>query len=142
MGETQERTQEEILAIVRDRMQHNRYALYNHFEITVIERDHAEVETEVVPEFCNASGSVHGGLYFTLSDFCGATTARTDGREYVTQNAQIHYLRTVKEGRIRAVGRIVKRGRSTVLSEVEVYGAEGKLLTTATVDMFCVGDSL
>ena len=141
-AEMSERTQEEILEIVRDKMQHNRYAQYNHFVITEIARDHVVVETEIIPDFCNASGSVHGGLYYTLSDFCGATTARTDGREYVTLSAQIHYLRAVSEGRIRAIGRIIKRGRTTVLSAVEVFGEGDTLLTTASVEMYCVGDSL
>ena len=105
-----------------------------------LERDSAEVIVDLVPESMNRSGYVHGGMLFAMADFCGGLTARTDGREYVTQSAHISYITGVKEGRIRAVGSVLHRGRKTTVVEVHVYSEKDVLLCKVMVSMFCVSE--
>ena len=90
-------------------------------------------------ELKNLVGFVHGGLLFTMVDFCAATAARTDGRKYVTLQADTHYTGNVTEGRITAKSRIIHRGRSSVLVHVDVFDQQEKLLCCSDVTMFCVG---
>ena len=122
------------------RAQANPFPKYNHIVLKILEKDHTEMYVDLTPDSMNYMGTVHGGLYFTLADFCGATCARTDGRLYVTSQAESHFLRTVNSGRITARSRIVHRGRLMCLVEVEVTDEEGNLLYKSSITMFCVGE--
>ena len=124
-----------------ERAAENPFPRYNHIELVRVERDDVELAVDLVPESMNFAGTVHGGLYFTMADFCAATTARTDGRRYVTQSAQVHYLKTVREGRIAACSKVIHRGKNTCLVEVEIRSEEDELLFKAAVTMFCLGMS-
>ena len=68
-------------------MRENPFMSFNHIKIGVVESDHAEVWLDIQPESTNIYGVVHGGALFTMADCCAGLTARSDGREYVTQNA-------------------------------------------------------
>ena len=132
--------QEEILERVRQRALRNPFPDYNHIKLADIRRDYVEMYVDIVPESRNAAGNVHGGLFFTLADFCAATTARTDGRKYVTQSAEVHYLKTAHEGRITAKSRLVHRGRTSVLIEVDIFDEKERLLFRSSMSMFCIGE--
>ena len=141
MTEDSSRKEEkDILELVRERSLANPFPKYNHIKLSVLERDHVEMYVDLEPEFMNYAGAVHGGLFFTMADFCAATTARTDGRKYVTLSAESHYMKNVREGRITAKSTLIHRGRTSVLVDVNVYSEKGVLLFTARVTMFCVGE--
>ena len=129
-----------ILEKVRERSLANPFPIYNHIQLSVLETDHVEMYVDPVPESKNYAGAIHGALLFTMADYCAATTARTDGRKYVTLDAEAHYLKNVKEGRVTARSRVVHRGRTSVLVDVSVYSEDEKLLCTARITMFCVGE--
>ena len=135
-----ELTEDEILALVRERSLANPFPKYCHMELSVLQRDYAEIYVDLVPELMNYAGTVHGGLLFTMADFCAATTARTDGRKYVTLSAESHYMKNVRDGRITAKSRVIHRGRTSVLVDVNVFSEEEVLLFTARVTLFCVGE--
>ena len=62
-------------------------------------------------------------------------------RKYVTLDGSIHYLRgTVGGARLTADGRVVKRGKTTVIVDVDIRDDEGNLIATGTVTMFCIGE--
>ena len=135
-----DKTEEEILAIVRERSLANPFPKYCRMELSVLERDHVEITVDLIPELMNYAGAVHGGLMFTMADFCAATTARTDGRKYVTLDAEAHYLKNVKSGRITAKSRLIHRGCTSVLVDVDVLSEEEVLLFTSRITLFCVGE--
>ena len=76
------------------------------------EHDDCEVKMTITATDKNTHGFVHGGLLFTLADCVAGLTARSDGRNYVTQSA--HIIR------------------------VQIKSEDGRLLADGTVDMFCV----
>lgn len=86
----------------------------------------------------NPSGMIHGGVLFTLADTAAGIAARADGRMYVTQNADIHFLRGQQGGTLRAEGTVIHRGRSTCLIRVDITGEDSRLLATAELTFFCV----
>ena len=136
-----EKPESELLQQVMARSLANPFPKYCHIQITVLEKDHVEVcvDLEGRDELKNYAGFVHGGLFFTMADFCAATTARTDDRKYVTLQADTHYTGNVTEGRITAKSRVVHRGRSSVLVHVDIVDCEEKQLCCSDVTMFCVG---
>lgn len=105
---------------------------------------------EVRPGFCrayidigdehlNPSGYMHGGAIFTLMDVAAgysAVYAETDPRPVVTQCGEVHFLRPLKEGKVSAEGTILKSGKTTAYSRVDVYSADGTLCATGSFDIF------
>mgnify|MGYP002733721611 CR=1 FL=1 len=116
----------------------NPFMTYNHIEIGTVEPDHAQVWLDVRPESANIYGVVHGGALFTMADCCAGLTARTDGREYVTQGASVSFIANTTEGRLTANGKVVSRGRRVCIVDVEVCTEEKKLLFHSTFSMYCV----
>ena len=119
----------------------NPFVLHNGIEIEDVWPDRSVLRFTIRPESLNLHGHVHGGALFTLADNAAGCAASTDGRFYVTQESDIHFLRTQTEGVVRAEARVRHRGRSTVLVDVDITGEEGKLLATACISFFCVDGS-
>ena len=116
----------------------NPFVRYNHIEVEAVERDRAVLSLTIRPESLNLYGQLHGGAIYTMADNAAGCATRTDGRLYVTQSSDMHYLHNQSEGTVRAEARVRHRGRTTVLVEVSVTGDEGKLLASGTFTFFCV----
>ena len=129
----------ELEAKTRERIKGNGFMVYNHMELETVEPDYAVFRMEIRPESKNVFGMVHGGAIYALADNATGSAAHTDGRHYVTQNGNLHFLRNQAEGTIRAIARVRHRGRSTVLVLVDVVGDGSTLLATGEFSFFCVG---
>ena len=134
MNELEEKT--------RSRLARNAFMLHNYMELESVEPDRAVFSLTIRPESCNPYGMVHGGAIYTLADNATGAAAHTDGRYYVTQTSALHFLRNQSEGVVRAVATVRHRGKSTVLTAVDILGEEGKLLATGEFTFFCVDKAL
>ncbi len=110
-------------------------------EIEDVFPDRALLRLTIVPDSLNPHGLVHGGALFTLADNAAGCAASTDGRAYVTQASDIHFIRAQASGVVRAEARVRHRGRSTVLVDVSLTGEDERLLATACFTFFCVDGS-
>ncbi|MBR0208863.1 MAG: PaaI family thioesterase [Oscillospiraceae bacterium] len=120
---------------------HNPFVRLVGVEIEEVAPDRSRLRLAIRPESLNPHGLVHGGALFTLADNAAGCAASTDGRAYVTQSGDIHFLRVQSSGTVVAESRVLHRGRSTVLVEVSLLGEEGKLMATASFSYFCVDGS-
>ncbi len=125
----------------REVNRHNPFVQHIGVEIEEVARDRSRLRFEIRPDSLNPHGLVHGGALFTLADNAAGCAASTDGRTYVTQAGDIHFLRAQASGSVTAEAQVRHRGRSTVLVEVALSGEEGKLLATASFTFFCVDGS-
>ena len=89
----------------------------------------------------NPFGIAHGGMISTMMDVCAGmiallhdVTGRT--RLFVTQTADIHYLRPISDGRLIGVGSLIHAGRKTALARTDVFDKDNKLCATATYTLF------
>lgn len=119
----------------------NPFTQHNGIEVVDVVPDCARLCFTIRPESLNPHGLVHGGAIFTLADNAAGCAASTDGRTYVTQSGDIHFLRAQASGLVRAEAQVKHRGRSTVLVDVSVTGEEERLLATASFTYFCVDGS-
>ena len=119
-----EESQELLEKATRERIRKNGFMLHNHIELESVERDRAVFKLDIRPESCNPYGMVH------------------DGRYYVTQTSALHFLRNQSRGTVRATAWVRHRGKSTVLTSVDITGEDGKLLATGEFTFFCVDKSL
>ena len=120
----------------------NSFAVYNHVEMVLAERDHAVFRLNIRPESKNSYGKVHGGAIYAMADNATGFAAHTDGRSYVTQTSALHFLRNQPEGEIQADARVRHRGRSTCLVAVDILGEDETLLATGEFTFFCVDAKL
>lgn len=116
----------------------NAFSNYNRLRLESVEDDRAVYTLEIRPESRNPWGMAHGGALYTLADDAAGTAAHSDGRHYVTQHGDLHFLDNRAHGTLRATGRVRRRGRSIVLVDVEVTDEAGALLAAGTFTYFCV----
>ncbi len=95
------------------------------------------IELVVEPRHYNPIGTVHGGVLSTMLDTvagCSVHSTLAVGEAYTSLDLTVKFLRpaTVASGRLRAVGRVLHRGRRTALAEGQVFDAAGRLVAHAT----------
>lgn len=116
----------------------NAFTDHNFIRLESAEPDRVVYRLDIRPESRNPFGMVHGGALYTLADDAAGGAAHSDGRHYVTQHGDLHFLDNRAHGTIRAAGRVRHRGRSTVLVDVEITDEAGVLLATGAFSYFCV----
>ncbi|HSJ54007.1 MAG TPA: PaaI family thioesterase [Anaerolineae bacterium] len=95
----------------------------------------AVVDLPYNPGLDHAAGGVHGGIYATLLDSAGwftAAAARDEDAWIATAEMSIHFLQPVERRALRAVGRLLKRGKRQDVAEVHLYDETGELVGHAT----------
>ena len=105
------------------------------FALTSIEPGKAVIELKVTERHANPMGTLHGGVLCDIADAAmGTAYASTleDGETYTTLELKINFLRPIWNARLRAVGRIVKRGRTIGLVECDVTDDKDQLIARAT----------
>ena len=129
-----EESLEHIRESAETRMRKNAFMLHNYIELERVEKDRAV--------FKNSYGMVHGGAIYTMADNATGAAAHSDGRYYVTQTSALHFLRNQATGTVRASAWVRHRGKSTVLTAVDITGDGGRLLATGEFTFFCVDKAL
>jgi uncharacterized protein (TIGR00369 family) len=91
----------------------------------------AIVDLPYNPDLDHALGGVHGGVYATMLDTAGwftAAAAHDVDCWLATSEMSMHLLAPVKETSLRALGRLIKRGRRQDVAEMRLYDGEGLLV--------------
>jgi uncharacterized protein (TIGR00369 family) len=69
-------------------------------------------------------GYVHGGVISSLADNTGwyaVISNLPENKTSVTIEIKINYLKPAKEGKLKAIGRVLKLGKSVAFATVELY---------------------
>lgn len=79
----------------------------------------AAMEAAFTPAHHNPGGVVHGGAIFTLLDSSMGAALRSlrPSRASVAIEVHVRYLQPVVSGRVKAEGRVVRRGRRIAVME-------------------------
>lgn len=85
----------------------------------------------------NPLGGVHGGWFATLLDSalgCAVHTILPVGRGYTTLEFKVNLVRglTDRVPLVRAIGRVVHRGRQVTTADAELVGHDGRLYAHAS----------
>ncbi len=95
----------------------------------------SEFEMEATEAHWNPMGTLHGGVLCDLADGAlGIAFASTleEGESFTTLELKINFLKVVRKTRLRAVGRLVRRGKTVGLTECDVFNTEGELVARAS----------
>ena len=100
-----------------------------------VDEGEATVSIAVEPKHRNLMGTLHGGMISTLADTATGVAMGTtleDGTTWTTTALNVTFLAPGRSGRVRAVGRVVKRGKTFGYAEADVVDDDGRLLARAT----------
>lgn len=104
--------------------------------------DEYTMELPVSPQVINTSGALQGGLIATLADVASGLLGQhylPTGARMTTADLFVRYLRPITEGSARAVARVLRAGRHSIVTQVDVFrSADNELAATATVNFAVV----
>ena len=99
------------------------------FKVVKVRTGRAELSFPYSKAVTRRGGLVHGGIVmYSLDNACGiAAMSVNPGVDQLTTELKVNFLRPLRKGPFRAIGRVVKAGNSVVVVEGEVRDAEGAL---------------
>ena len=114
------------------------YTLLN-MKIEEVEAGYARLSMNLEEKHLQFLGTVHGGAIGSLADSAAAwATVGSAGLEVVpvTVEMKINFLAPVESGRLIAEARIVHKGKTICLSDVEVKDDKGRLVAKSLVTYY------
>ena len=93
----------------------------------------------VRPELVNMAGYLHGGALETLVDNLCGVAGRTLGKDVVTQNISLSYIKNIKEGdTAHAEVHVLHSGSHTLVMKFDAVSDSGALLCEGNATMFAM----
>lgn len=105
------------------------------FVLSSVGPGEATVELQTGTKHLNPMGTVHGGILADIADAAmglAYVTTLDEGESFTTLELKINFLKPVWNARLRALGRVIKRGRTIGLAVSEVRDEGGSLVAYAT----------
>src|SRR5436309_3831747 len=105
------------------------------FQLVEVAPGRAVFEMEAGPRHANPMGTLHGGILCDIADAAmGIAYASTleEGESFTTLELKINFLKPVWKARLRAEGRLVKRGKTVGLVECDIVDETGSLVARAS----------
>ena len=106
----------------------DKFASCNGITLTECRLGYAKAQVSIEERHLNAAGVVHGGLLFTLADFCFAAAVNSYGNISLSINASISYFAKSTQGIITAEATEISRSNKLASYDINVFDAAGQLL--------------
>lgn len=104
---------------------------HNNFQfIDCIEGKSAELKVILNDNSYNPYKIAHGGLLFGLGDHAMGIVASSTGRNVVTLNSTINYLKPAKGKYLIAKAEMIKNGKNTCFLRCNIYNDKEEVVTT------------
>lgn len=109
----------------------------NDVVVTKATLDEIVVEMTVGPQHLQPLGVVHGGVHCglveTIASIGAGIHALLAGKTVVGLENQTSFIRAVRGGTLRGVGKPITRGRRSHVWQADIYDGDGKLVSTGRV---------
>lgn len=106
----------------------NGFLKHNDIIIEKADKDESKVKLYITDKSLNPYGIVHGGLIFALGDTVMGITCRSTGKDAVTLDANINYLKPGKGKYLLATSEVVKIGKTTSVLKANIYNDKDELI--------------
>jgi uncharacterized protein (TIGR00369 family) len=104
-------------------------------KVTITEQGCAEIRIPITEKLLNASGAVHGGVYYFLVEL-GASVAFSSAHEdtfYVTSDINVSVLRPAFTGTLITRANLIKSGKRLAFVETKIYDEQDQMLAIGRV---------
>ena len=112
------------------------FNMHNGIVISDISDELCVVEGELKPQAMNPLGMAHGGFVYSLCDVAAGALVGQNGGEFGTISANMSYLRPSQGTRLRAEGRLLKKGRTVCVVDTFVYDDQDRLTARGTFEIY------
>lgn len=112
----------------------------NNYKVEEITDKKAKMSCELTEKSLNPSKIAHGGLLFGLADSVMGMLAMTTGKNVVTVNEQIDYIKAASCKKIIGIAEIVKLGKTISVLKCNIYNEKDELLSIVTGTYYFTGD--
>ncbi|MFZ0885323.1 MAG: PaaI family thioesterase [Candidatus Acidiferrales bacterium] len=105
------------------------------FQLIAAKHGEAVVEFDAGNKHANPMGTLHGGVLCDVADAAmGIAFASTldDGESFTTLELKINFLRPVWNDKLRAVGKVVSRGKTVGMTECDITNAAGAIVARSS----------
>jgi uncharacterized protein (TIGR00369 family) len=105
------------------------------FTLSAVAPGEAVIELVAGRQHANPMGTLHGGVLCDIADAAmGIAYASTlaEGETFATLELKINFLKPVWTGKLRAVARIIKRGKTVGLLECDITEEHQSLVARAS----------
>ena len=106
----------------------DKFASSNGITLADCRPGYAKAQVTIEQRHLNGAGVVHGGLLFTLADFCFAAAVNSYGMVSLSINASISYFAKSSQGIITAEATEISRDNKLASYDINVFDEERKLL--------------
>lgn len=118
------------MATLKEFLKNDRFALHAGVELLEIKPGYAKARMLITPEHWNGGDVCQGGALFTLADLAFAAVANSHKKLTLSVNANISFLRSIKEGYAYAEAVELFDHKRLPLVEVRITDESGELIAT------------
>ena len=110
------------------------------FKVVKVRAGRAELSFPYSNAVTRRGGMVHGGIVmYSLDNASGiAAMSVNPGTDQLTMELKVNFLRPLKKGPFRAIGRVIKAGSNLIVVEGEVKDADEELCAKSLGSWFIV----
>lgn len=119
----------------------NRIKGFNrHNGIRILEygEDWCVVEAELRDESMNPWEMAHGGFVYSLCDVAAGVASGGILRRVVTLSSSMYFMRPSTGTKLRAEGRIIKKGKTVIVAEASVFDDNNKETARGNFEYYVV----
>lgn len=105
------------------------------FTVPLIEPGKVIVELQADERHTNPMGTLHGGILCDIADAAmgiAQASLLQPGETFTTLELKINFLKPIWKAKLRAIGTVVKAGRTISLIECDVLDEQDKLVARAS----------
>lgn len=106
----------------------DKFAMGNGIVLAECRPGYARATVQVENRHLNGAGVVHGGLLFTLADFCFAAAVNSYGFVTLSINASMSFFAKSMEGILTAEAKEISRSNKLTTCDINVFNGQGQLL--------------
>lgn len=110
----------------------DKFAALCGLELIEFRPGYSKVQVKINENHLNGAGIVHGGLLFTLADYCLGTAANAYGKVALALNTAMSFVAKSSDGILTAEAREISKSNKILTYNVEITNEEGKLLAHFT----------
>ena len=111
-----------------------------HNDIIILESNEktSKVKMNISENSLNPYGIVHGGLIFSMGDTVMGITIRSTGRDAVTLDGTINYLKPGKGKYLIATSEVIKVGKTTGVLMANIYNDKEELIAVMSATYYFI----
>lgn len=105
------------------------------FDLTEVDVGRAVIDFEADGRHANPMGTLHGGVLCDVADAAmgmAYASSLDPGESFTTLELKINFLKPIWKGRLRAEGRVVRRGSTVGLVECDIFDDKESLVARAS----------